>query len=395
MKVNLPAGRIQAIDALRGITIFTMIFVNEVAGVSGIPSWMKHASADDDAMTFVDIVFPAFLFIVGMSIPFAAAQRKRSGSGDIKFFGHTIWRAISLIVMGVFMVNAEGGYNESAMGISIYAWSLLFYLAVLMIWTNIRGMPRPLANSIRIAGLALLVILAFIYKDESGGPLTQRWWGILGLIGWAYLLASVLYSLIGGRRGVLFIVICALFAYHLFGHFAFPGNVFFHHLLFSQGGHAVHAAIVLSGVLLSLIVFRIDPLVFTPQRIGGSIGLCIAMLIIGFALRPFSPVSKIYATPSWAAFSISICVAVFVLIFLLTEQLKWRSWTRLFEPAAVNPLLVYIVPFIVYALMKLLGVSFPHAFYTGAGGVAWAAAYAAMVMAVGSVLTRWGLIIRI
>ena len=75
MTVKLPAHRIQAIDAFRGLTIFTMIFVNELAGVTGIPAWMKHAGADDDAMTFVDVVFPAFLFIVGMSIPFSL-QRK-------------------------------------------------------------------------------------------------------------------------------------------------------------------------------------------------------------------------------------------------------------------------------------------------------------------------------
>ncbi len=71
MKYNtLTTQRILSIDVFRGITILVMIFVNDVAGVSGIPGWMKHVSADADAMTFVDVVFPAFLFIVGMSLPF-------------------------------------------------------------------------------------------------------------------------------------------------------------------------------------------------------------------------------------------------------------------------------------------------------------------------------------
>ena len=53
--------RILSIDAFRGITILVMVFVNELAGIRDMPQWMKHVPADADAMTFVDVVFPAFL----------------------------------------------------------------------------------------------------------------------------------------------------------------------------------------------------------------------------------------------------------------------------------------------------------------------------------------------
>ena len=79
IKENLYNKRIISIDALRGITIFVMIFVNELASVKNVPQWMKHMPADADAMTFVDIVFPSFLFIVGMSIPFAFNVRLIKG----------------------------------------------------------------------------------------------------------------------------------------------------------------------------------------------------------------------------------------------------------------------------------------------------------------------------
>ena len=75
MRYNqLSNERILSIDAFRGITILVMIFVNELAGVRDIPQWMKHMPRDADAMSFVDVVFPGFLFIVGMSIPFAINQ---------------------------------------------------------------------------------------------------------------------------------------------------------------------------------------------------------------------------------------------------------------------------------------------------------------------------------
>ena len=70
------SGRIASIDALRGLTILVMIFVNDLGGVIGAPAWMKHYFPyDADGMTFVDVVFPAFLFIVGMSIPFAIGKK--------------------------------------------------------------------------------------------------------------------------------------------------------------------------------------------------------------------------------------------------------------------------------------------------------------------------------
>ncbi len=61
-------GRVDSIDALRGLTILTMVFVNDVG--SAAPAWAHHIQPPDaDGMTVADMVFPGFLFIVGMSIP--------------------------------------------------------------------------------------------------------------------------------------------------------------------------------------------------------------------------------------------------------------------------------------------------------------------------------------
>ena len=64
--------------------MFTMIFVNDLAGAPKkfVPDWMVHFSdrhRHDSGMTFVDLVFPAFIFIVGMSVPFALGSRLSKG----------------------------------------------------------------------------------------------------------------------------------------------------------------------------------------------------------------------------------------------------------------------------------------------------------------------------
>src|SRR5689334_24674550 len=131
---HLTKQRILSIDTFRGITILVMIFVNELAGVRDIPAWMKHMPRDADAMSFVDVVFPGFLFIVGMSIPFAINQRLKKGASFIQLQQHILFRTLGLLALGFFMVNAEGGYDAKAMGMSINLWSILFFAAVILIW---------------------------------------------------------------------------------------------------------------------------------------------------------------------------------------------------------------------------------------------------------------------
>jgi heparan-alpha-glucosaminide N-acetyltransferase len=77
---TVPLGRITSIDALRGLVIFTMIYVNDIAAVDSrmVPAWMRHYRGPS-GMTFVDLVFPAFLFVMGMSVPVALSARLTRG----------------------------------------------------------------------------------------------------------------------------------------------------------------------------------------------------------------------------------------------------------------------------------------------------------------------------
>lgn len=57
--------RVESVDALRGLTILLMVFVNDLSPAA--PTWMHHTQPQEaDGMTLADIVFPGFLFIVGM-----------------------------------------------------------------------------------------------------------------------------------------------------------------------------------------------------------------------------------------------------------------------------------------------------------------------------------------
>ena len=96
---DLPE-RVASVDAVRGLVILLMIFVNDVAGVGRAPSWLKHVDADADAMTLPDIVFPAFLFIAGMSIPLSLQRASASGRTRIELVSRVFTRTFALLVMG-------------------------------------------------------------------------------------------------------------------------------------------------------------------------------------------------------------------------------------------------------------------------------------------------------
>src|SRR5438045_2032896 len=130
---RLPA-RITSIDALRGLVIFTMIYVNDIAGARHVPWWMKHFSDSfkGSGMTFVDLVFPAFLFIVGMSIPFALGARLTRGDSIWKILGHVLLRTVSLLVIGILIVTSESGPSGKHIGWSRTAWTLRLFIVTVV-----------------------------------------------------------------------------------------------------------------------------------------------------------------------------------------------------------------------------------------------------------------------
>ena len=99
--------RIATIDVMRAIIMLLMLFVNDIPGVDGLPHWLGHAETEEDMLGFSDIVFPGFLFCVGMSIPFAMQSRLRKTAGNVLgVLRHVLDRTVALVVMGLFTLNA-------------------------------------------------------------------------------------------------------------------------------------------------------------------------------------------------------------------------------------------------------------------------------------------------
>ncbi|WP_426484156.1 DUF5009 domain-containing protein [Flavobacterium sp. 2] len=388
IKENLSSKRVFSIDALRGITIFVMIFVNELASIKNVPQWMRHMPADADAMTFVDVVFPAFLFIVGMSIPFAFNARLIKGDNPKTIWIHTLKRALALIIIGVFMVNAEYGYDASKMLITPVIWALLAYAMPIPIWNKYtKDFPIWLKYILQYGGMLVLVILYFLYIQDNGERgMTPKWWGILGLIGWAYLFTVVYYWLVCGRLWAMtaFLVLCVVC-----NSINFIEDTALHQLTWFSfiAGHLTHATLVTSGVIISLLFFDRK----TEVKINWPvIGLTLLFLITGYLLRPYFGISKIKGTPSWTMFSAAICTVLFYLLYWIMEIKKQTKWSDFFMPAAANPLLIYILPGVIYYFCKALNFHIiPGYFRVGVPGIIWSLLFSTIMLFVMKICNRY------
>jgi predicted acyltransferase len=95
-----PVKRLLSLDVVRGITIAFMIMVNNNGG-SGSWRFMNHANWN--GLTPTDLVFPTFVFVVGVSVVFAFDARLARGATRSLLAWHTLQRAVILILLGIFV----------------------------------------------------------------------------------------------------------------------------------------------------------------------------------------------------------------------------------------------------------------------------------------------------
>ncbi|HEY1006578.1 MAG TPA: DUF5009 domain-containing protein, partial [Sphingobacteriaceae bacterium] len=131
---NRQGDRFISIDAFRALTLLLMLFVNDFGTLRNIPDWLKHTEAAEDGMGFSDVIFPAFLFIVGLSVPIAIGNRLKRSPSSAAVAGHILLRALALLVMGVFHVNL-GNYSPEAI-ISRPAFQVLSTVSFFLIWLD-------------------------------------------------------------------------------------------------------------------------------------------------------------------------------------------------------------------------------------------------------------------
>ncbi len=370
----MAPSRITSVDALRGLVMFMMIFVNDLAGAGKIvPDWMVHFSdrhRGGSGMTFVDLVFPAFLFIVGMSVPLALGGRLAQGQATWKTLGHIALRTLSLLFIGILMVH--GTPDSRQLGWSGDGWCLLMYLSATAAFCSIS--PRSTDPSTRTAklwrtvslclqleGLASLLWLTFTFRGAKGEriitlapfSLDTEWYGILGLIGWAYLVTSMIFLVFRSQRtailGCMVLLMCLFVADRngLFEHFWINRIVGIGATLGSLP--AIAAGGLLFGAMLT----------DTAMSGWSARSKFVLWFVAGCAAaalllhKPYG-ISKNAATPSWCLWACAITALLWYGFYLISEVWPAKSISRPLALAGQNVLLAYLISDLAPSLLNVL-----------------------------------------
>jgi len=358
--------RLLSIDVLRAITMFLMIFVNESAGVKNVPIWLDHAEASADAMGFADTIFPAFLFIVGLSLPFAISNKIKKGESFIKILLYILSRSAALLIMGFFHVNLED-YSTAAI-LPKAVWAIIITISFFLIWLDYpETMTKTRKYLLMGTGILLLIAMAALYKGgspEAPAWMKPSWWGILGIIGWSYLVCAVLYLLSKGRLSLLVLFWILFAAVNIAVHMEMlPGRIW---LI----GDASSVTLTMGGIVISGLYAWLVGIGKTQHLWLIMAVLGLALIAAGVFIRPFAGgISKIHSTPAWVMICSGITLLLFELAIYLIDVQDRKDWFKWIAPAGTSTLTCYLMPYFQVYLMRLLDVKYSLFLNSGSVGL--------------------------
>ncbi|MBI9021484.1 MAG: DUF5009 domain-containing protein [Verrucomicrobia bacterium] len=348
---KMKTERIGSVDILRGLTIFLMVFVN--THIPNAPWWMKHFPQDQSGMTFADVIFPAFLLIMGMSIPLSVGRSLDKGVPRLKIIGSVLLRSFSLIVLGLL----EPGMNvpdPTVMGGTVPLWGTLVCLSFFAVW---HSCPTPTVTArrvslaVRVLGIAFLLYYIASFRSPEGVWLETKFWGILGILGWSYLIVSFIYMVLRNQRDLLLLASFMLLSYYIA-----TKQGFFPEGSWLSGSGSLFGGrpgIVMMGAALGSLL--VEPMAH-GKRLRWIFGFALLTGMIALFLEPLYGIGKVKSTPTWIYASVAITALVWIPIYWLRDVRGRRGGAFGFLTGLGHiPLTIYLFHPLVMRVMTLTG----------------------------------------
>ena len=176
---NNQKPRAHALDALRGYAIITMV-LSAMEAFSVLPRWMYHAQVPPPdhvfdptiyGITWVDIIFPFFLFSMGAAIPLSLGRQHAKGESIMKLTWKTVQRWVKLTFFAIFIIHAFPfmlGYEQEWM---CYAMPIFFFILLcLMFMPNPFGLSPYKARAITWSAYLVAVGFMLLQPYAGGAP---------------------------------------------------------------------------------------------------------------------------------------------------------------------------------------------------------------------------------
>lgn len=313
--------RLLSLDVFRGATIAAMILVNNPVDWDYAYSQLRHATWN--GWTFTDMIFPFFLFIVGVSMAFSLEHRREKGDSDGTLLLHVARRTVLLFALGVVLSN----------------------------------IPRFDLNNIRIPGVLQRIALCYFFTS-----LIFLKSGLRGRISWTVGLLAFYWIMLefmpvpGVGAGVLepgknlpTYIDSVLLRNHLWSN-RIPWD--------PEGlGSTVPAvASTLFGVLTG---HWLKSNCAMGAKATGMLAAGIALLILGRVAGLWLPINKVLWTSSYAILMAGWALACLAPIYWLVDVRGYERWSKPFVIYGKNAISAYVLSVILDGLMTYIRVRGP------------------------------------
>lgn len=164
-------NRNESLDALRGCSILAMVLSGSISFSASLPAWMYHAQVPPPNHTFmpaiagitwVDLVFPFFLFSMGAAIPLALNKKAKKDSSFLPVLSIALRRFLLLAFFALFIehmkawvIAAQPLLKENLL--SIVAFVMLFF----QLYENKQAYKKKLFIGLKISSFVIAVALLF------------------------------------------------------------------------------------------------------------------------------------------------------------------------------------------------------------------------------------------
>jgi predicted acyltransferase len=386
-------SRLLSLDVFRGMTIAGMVLVNNPGSWSAIYPPLEHA--EWHGWTPTDMVFPFFVFIVGISITLALGKRVESGGVNREIYTKIFTRSALIFLLGLFLalfpfynLGKSDWTNFSVLGIVISLQRIiLIYLFAAALFIQMEW--KIFRREIVIGALVLLLITLtsfYFLKGEMPDVSTVRILGVLQRLAICYFFGALIFVNTNWKQQVFMATALLLIYWGLMTLIDVPGcaatsfddracnmSAYIDRLILTEN-HIYKAdkvfdpegllstipaiATCLAGILCGhwLRTKRED-----LDKVAGILFFGIVLVTIGWIWHAWFPINKKIWTSSYVVYMAGLALCFLGFCYWLIDIKGYKKWAKPFLIFGVNALALFVGSGVLGRLMGLVK-------FTGAEG---------------------------
>jgi predicted acyltransferase len=304
VELNQEQDRILSIDFFRGFTMFML-----VTGITGVFHILADSQKGGVAIALInkqlehadwsglyawDLIQPFFMFIVGVSMPFAVSKRLARGDSWKKAFYHVLRRSLLLLAFGFMLGSDKDGFSLTNV---LAQLSFTYMVAFLLMEADFKWQL--------VVSFAMILLSDMLYRIWSVDGFNQPFVADHNFGSWVDM---VITGKLSDDRWVAFNAI-------------------------PTSAHTIW------GVLVGKLLMKDFP---HRKKILILLIPGIVAVIIGYCMNPWIPIIKRTCTSSFMIVSGGWCLIAMAFSYWLIDVLKYRKFALFFAIVGMNPIFIYL-----------------------------------------------------